>query len=574
MDDFVFDEFLTQCTPNPEASKWLEILHYKNSGTSPSDTSPNVLHEHKIRDFIYRKGVFAKHGLVDVTSGIRLLIQDNLKRPEAFHPTSISLTADNYESLVRKMHLPLQIAESSSVVGPFFWSAATETLPDPSTITSSKGHMQLIFRKSDVKWEGASRGWDMVLSHSFDTKLTSGYIRGTESAKIGMTVKRLVSCSKGAAHPFLLPMLVLTNELSSNETDQREIRDELRKLESAVSGRYNTNSAERNEQETSVKLDSSITRDLADLQCRVMWRRPQAWQNAVRRLSDAMTTFWDMLPPEDQTSELRCLHKSILSRLDFTTARLDGLESYTQVSLGRLNIQREVMNSFISQRESRLSLDIAVQQRRLAHDTRRDSTSMKTLTLMGAMFLPGAFLSSMFSMSFFNFGNDLDGSVSPRLWIYFATFIPLTMLVLGIWWMLDKHDVKKRDAEETEAEMNKLESRIMEGIRRKTGARVQSELHTHGHQGSGISATRGWGMFSADGAGSGKQHSIVADIEMDRCGWRGVRSDSRGRGVVFRLWESGGQGRGGSGQEGEEDFGAHLWLGFRAGLLEVVVKVD
>jgi len=63
------------------------------------------------------------------------------------------------------------------------------------------------------------------------------------------------------------------------------------------------------------------------------------------------------------------------------------------------------MNSFISQRESRLSLAIAAQQRRLAHATGKDSTSMKTLTLMGAMFLPGAFLSSVFSMSFFNFGN-------------------------------------------------------------------------------------------------------------------------------------------------------------------------
>jgi len=61
------------------------------------------------------------------------------------------------------------------------------------------------------------------------------------------------------------------------------------------------------------------------------------------------------------------------------------------------------MNSFISQRESRLSLAIAAQQRRLAHAAGRESTSMKTLTLLGAIFLPGAFVSSMFGMNFFNF---------------------------------------------------------------------------------------------------------------------------------------------------------------------------
>ena len=69
------------------------------------------------------------------------------------------------------------------------------------------------------------------------------------------------------------------------------------------------------------------------------------------------------------------------------------------------------MNSIISQRESRLSLAIAAQQRRIAHATGQDSTSMKTLTLLGAMFLPGAFMSSMFGMSFFDFSDGTPGPV-------------------------------------------------------------------------------------------------------------------------------------------------------------------
>ena len=46
---------------------------------------------------------------------------------------------------------------------------------------------------------------------------------------------------------------------------------------------------------------------------------------------------------------------------------------------------------------------MAGEQRRLAHAAKRDSTTMKTLSLLGALFLPGTYLASLFSMTFFNF---------------------------------------------------------------------------------------------------------------------------------------------------------------------------
>jgi Mg2+ and Co2+ transporter CorA len=67
------------------------------------------------------------------------------------------------------------------------------------------------------------------------------------------------------------------------------------------------------------------------------------------------------------------------------------------------------MDSLMNLRESRINVNIAVQQSRIAEVGRRDSTSMKTLALLGSLFLPGTFLSSVFSMSFFNF----QGGESP-----------------------------------------------------------------------------------------------------------------------------------------------------------------
>lgn len=73
----------------------------------------------------------------------------------------------------------------------------------------------------------------------------------------------------------------------------------------------------------------------------------------------------------------------------------------------------------MSQRKSKLNLQMAGEQRRLAHSARRDSTSMKTLSLLRAVFLPATFISSIFSMSFFEFiPDDPDKPttlVSPRI---------------------------------------------------------------------------------------------------------------------------------------------------------------
>lgn len=59
--------------------------------------------------------------------------------------------------------------------------------------------------------------------------------------------------------------------------------------------------------------------------------------------------------------------------------------------------------NLLSQRESKIQFQMAGEQRRLAHASKRDSTAMKTISLLGAVFLPGTLVSSIFSMTFFDF---------------------------------------------------------------------------------------------------------------------------------------------------------------------------
>ena len=254
------------------------------------------------------------------------------------------------------MRLPTQAIDGTGVVGPFFWWAYVEDPNDDNNAHLRKiadatqliilligvWSLEFVFRKSDVQWKGTSRGWEMVLSYSFLTRITSGYIRGTTLSGIKEAIEFLGKCAQPTYHPLLLPLFLLILDLSSkNEKDQRNIRSRLREFESAVTKRYKTAPA-KGYAETGIGLDS-FNRELADLQCQAMWKRPQAWRNAVQRMNAAMACFWEKLPFKNQVHELRDQQRTMLQRLDFIMVRLEGLESYAQVSLERLNIQREVV---------------------------------------------------------------------------------------------------------------------------------------------------------------------------------------------------------------------------------------
>lgn len=191
----------------------------------------------------------------------------------------------------------------------------------------------------------------MTLSYSFSTKVTSGFVKGTASAKIDTVLECLKTNAGAESHPLLLPMIILGQEISSeNDQKQRAIRDKLRGLESAISLRYQTDIAVGSPRVSSPGEDEGLELDvvdckLANLQCEVLWKRPQAWQNAVGRIAKATDSFWDNLPPEDKTPELKKLHESLLIRLEYITTKLEGLEHYVHVTLERLSIQREVVSA-------------------------------------------------------------------------------------------------------------------------------------------------------------------------------------------------------------------------------------
>ncbi|EOO04092.1 hypothetical protein UCRPA7_353 [Phaeoacremonium minimum UCRPA7] len=421
-------------------------------------------------DYMFQWHVKGCKNVTEATTYLEIFnYSQKAKHPETFTPSVISFTAREYETMVRVLKLPFRAIEGTSVVGPFFWCAFDQDDEDP--------HLQVIFRKSDVRKKGLTRGWELMLSHSLATGVTTGYAKGTESSDMVASVEHLKACAQQVAHPMLLPVIILSHDLSAkNDQKQRDARDWLRRLEHAVSMRNEIQEDEGYVKDAVMDLDQ-INRDLVECHSQVLWKRPQAYQEIVREMEKGMARFKEMLPPERDVPEVNKLHRSMNARLEFYQNKLKGIENYAHTTLERLTIQRAALYNIIAQKESKLNLEMAGAQRRLAHASKRDSNSMKTLSLLGAIFLPATYLASVFSMTFFNFSPDPGQPiVASSIWVYFAITVPITIVIVVIWRVWDRTRERQYAEEDVdlEAGIEKMEQQIMAMMRKRTLSKVRT----------------------------------------------------------------------------------------------------
>jgi Mg2+ and Co2+ transporter CorA len=100
-----------------------------------------------------------------------------------------------------------------------------------------------------------------------------------------------------------------------------------------------------------------------------------------------------------------------------------------------VNNQMSAIFNHINMQDSLVSIQIARDGKVLATESKRDSSSMKTIAAVTMAFLPGTFVASFFAMPMFNWqAASTHQVVSPRVWIYWAVTIPLTTLTFVAWW--------------------------------------------------------------------------------------------------------------------------------------------
>ncbi|KAJ3493736.1 hypothetical protein NLJ89_g10950 [Agrocybe chaxingu] len=103
----------------------------------------------------------------------------------------------------------------------------------------------------------------------------------------------------------------------------------------------------------------------------------------------------------------------------------------------RTSIRINLCFNLATQADSRTNLGIARLTGRISASAQRDSSSMITIAAVTMFFLPGSFVSALFSMVFFNAENKEGGQmrllVAPQWWLFPAAAVPLTILVFIVW---------------------------------------------------------------------------------------------------------------------------------------------
>ncbi|KAK5657643.1 hypothetical protein OQA88_2715 [Cercophora sp. LCS_1] len=106
---------------------------------------------------------------------------------------------------------------------------------------------------------------------------------------------------------------------------------------------------------------------------------------------------------------LRSIIEELDEMIDDCSMRVDGMTIATQWSQGDTTVE-------------------------IAKATGRDSSQMRSISLVTMIFLPGTFFATVFSMTFFDWGSPDGAIVSSYIWVYVLITTVFTVGTLILWW--------------------------------------------------------------------------------------------------------------------------------------------
>ncbi|KAK1829013.1 hypothetical protein QBC39DRAFT_357823 [Podospora conica] len=291
-----------------------------------------------------------------------------------------------------------------------------------------------------------SNAWaaDLALTVTYfpSRRLTFAVLFGCSREQEKMVISRLKKAGDDVAHPMLLPGIVAELERKRQfdvvEDMINEIETQIWQLTSetvATWNQHDTTKAERNKQKTQTWLDMSFSRNFLQAQMRLLMRMRKhvsKFPGLIKEQSETASSDSETVTVVegerllDSDSELRISNAGVRMRGRLLTLideyeekildcsmRLEGMAMATQWSQGETNME-------------------------IAAATGRDSSQMRSIAFVTMVFLPGTFIASFFSMTFFNWNSNNSGDPEPvlsgKIWIYFCLTGVFTLITLTLFW--------------------------------------------------------------------------------------------------------------------------------------------
>ncbi|EMC91810.1 hypothetical protein BAUCODRAFT_305757 [Baudoinia panamericana UAMH 10762] len=159
----------------------------------------------------------------------------------------------------------------------------------------------------------------------------------------------------------------------------------------------------------------------------------------------------------DASSPVTVIQADAIQQLANASLQLDAVEALLRKTLrGALRLQADVstilqtVSALLSSNDNRANYEVAKSNYeiakyavRVAELARRDSTDMRVIAAATFVFLPGTFVATFFSTSFFDFSPRDDALASKWLWLYFVLTIALTCACVVAWRLLSNAGIKE-----------------------------------------------------------------------------------------------------------------------------------
>ncbi|KAJ0413902.1 hypothetical protein BJY00DRAFT_296001 [Aspergillus carlsbadensis] len=177
-----------------------------------------------------------------------------------------------------------------------------------------------------------------------------------------------------------------------------------------------------------------------DTEKKTAWNESEKNQNNTTNTTGTGSSDIDRFEKLDRlfAERLRAARLLVRQEVEYMRRRTVMLLSQVQQMSDRTQSQTSYMLSVITQSDAEYTADIAI-------DGKRDSIAMRTISILGIVYLPGTFVATLFSMEMFTWGGGSSSggeqqqsssstiSASPSFWIYWVIAVPLTVITLVIW---------------------------------------------------------------------------------------------------------------------------------------------
>ncbi|KAI0448330.1 hypothetical protein F5B21DRAFT_497918 [Xylaria acuta] len=146
----------------------------------------------------------------------------------------------------------------------------------------------------------------------------------------------------------------------------------------------------------------------------------------VGSMKDELEAFpWNLLPDSDR-ARAEEQNKLIVKHLDWIIHSLKIAKVQVEHLRQRGDIQATAINNLLAQRNNETNRIMVEASTSIAHDTRRDSSAMKSIAVLTLIFLPATFTATYF-------GTPAVVAMGPSQGFYWAITSALTVVVILAW---------------------------------------------------------------------------------------------------------------------------------------------